>query len=544
MKNIYKILFVAAAFSPLTSCTDFLDVSPDNRTELDTPGKVAKLLVSAYATGSPAVICELSGDNFVDNNAYLPQGNFPYEDLFHEELFKWKEVKASSHQDTPYYLWETSYNAIASANHVLEAIEKMEQRNDWSESEKTQLSASKGEAYITRAYNHFVLVNVFAQAYKDENESKNDVGIPYVTKPETKVSVHYERLSVAEVYDLIEEDLKIGLPLINETTYSVPKYHFNKQAAYAFAARFYLFKRDYKEVEKWANLALGTNVSTMLRDWSDSASGISNTSIVSQRDSYFSTSKTCNFMISATNSLFWRMFYGTRYAHNGLPSEVVSWDGSGPTWNGSLPCYRGRMYVNKGQEYGSWIFKVYEYFEFTDKIAGIGYIHTLYVPFSAEETLLCRAEAYLYLSQTEGAEYKKMAIADLNAWSKSKQCTKELTASAVVDFYTPGKEGYVQEFHTPASHVVPSDLKPYLDCVLHFRRIETVFDGLRWFDIKRYGIEVVHEYDKNKTRDVLTPNDVRRAIQLPQDVISAGMEPNNRVNEKTPAGPDELVTRR
>lgn len=91
---------------------------------------------------------------------------------------------------------------------------------------------------------------------------------------------------------------------------------------------------------------------------------------------------------------------------------------------------------------------------------------------------------------------------------------------------------------------MPSDLKPYLDCVLHFRRIETVFDGLRWFDIKRYGIEVVHEYDKNKTRDVLTPNDVRRAIQLPQDVISAGMEPNNRVNEKTPAGPDELVTRR
>ena len=67
-----------------------------------------------------------------------------------------------------------------------------------------------------------------------------DRGIPYIKEPETSVNPQYSRGTVAEVYQNIAADLEEGLPLIDDNIYSRVKYHFNKKAAYAFAARFYL----------------------------------------------------------------------------------------------------------------------------------------------------------------------------------------------------------------------------------------------------------------------------------------------------------------
>ena len=76
-----------------------------------------------------------------------------------------------------------------------------------------------------------------------------------------------------------------------------------------------------------------------------------------------------------------------------------------------------------------------------------------------------------------------------------------------------------------SAFVVTPAQEPFIQCVLHFRRIETIFDGYRWFDLKRYSIEIQHAIGRSRT-ETLTFDDPRRAIQLPQEVISAGMEPN------------------
>jgi hypothetical protein len=68
---------------------------------------------------------------------------------------------------------------------------------------------------------------------------------------------------------------------------------------------------------------------------------------------------------------------------------------------------------------------------------------------------------------------------------------------------------------------------PFIHCALHFRRIETLHDGLRWQDIKRYGIEIEHVQGKDPARKLVW-NDDRRAIQLPQEVIVSGMTANPR----------------
>ena len=166
----------------------------------------------------------------------------------------------------------------------------------------------------------------------------------------------------------------------------------------------------------------------------------------------------------------------------------------------------------------------------------------LYQPFTAEETLLCRAEAKLYLGDRDGA------IQDLGYWTSSHLVTSALTmdnirskyrrtATGSTDVATPtmnaNNNDWVSELY-PAEmgfeKVLTGDDLSVLDCVLHFRRIETIHNGDRWYDIKRYGIKVRHFYRGPQEDEIhidsLTYNDPRRVLQLPNNVIEAGYPAN------------------
>lgn len=539
-RNIYSLIpLCLLCIVTICSCKD-LDEAPDNRTEIDNPDKVSKLLTSAYPVSVPAVVCELSGDNLVDNNVCVPAThNDPYA-KFHEQAYEWEDIDnySSGEDDTPYTIWESYYKGIAVANHAIEAMLKMSK----DPAHDPKLAHSWGEAHLLRAYLHFVLVNVFAEAYKDETQSALDVGIPYVSEVEKTVTVDYSnpkfRKSVAEVYRLIEKDILEGVDLIDDAKYEVPAYHFNRNAANALAARFYLYKRDYEKCVKYATDALGINPASSLRKWATMSSNTINTLLNDFNDE----TAPCNYLLQTTYSLFDRMLSACRYAINkGSTAEKVDntydilYEGGGPNWDGRLKAFDGKIFRwAAGSEYGSWLFRVYEYFEYTDKIAGIGHVHIIYQPFTAEETLLCRAEAEVYLNQPD------KAIADLGFWTASHMVDDALTQDKINKFYKgePSKNIYVSELHpTDMSPEwtydnLSDDSKRLIDCVLHFRRIETMFEGLRWFDIKRYGIKVHHAYrdphEDEIHHDYLEWNDPRRVLQIPQNVINAGYPSNNR----------------
>ena len=84
-----------------------------------------------------------------------------------------------------------------------------------------------------------------------------------------------------------------------------------------------------------------------------------------------------------------------------------------------------------------------------------------------------------------------------------------------------------KELHPQGFTVASGEQENFIQCVLHMRRIETMHDGQRWCDIKRYGIEVAHNRYGLAT-DILKVGDLRRAIQLPSDVIDAGLAANPR----------------
>lgn len=57
--QLYIPLFIATLAIVGSSCNDFLDELPDNRTELNSEQKIAKMLVSAYPEGSANELFEL-----------------------------------------------------------------------------------------------------------------------------------------------------------------------------------------------------------------------------------------------------------------------------------------------------------------------------------------------------------------------------------------------------------------------------------------------------------------------------------------------------
>ena len=545
--NFLVACLVGCGLTAFTSCADKLDEQPDSRwIKIDTPEKVGELLTSGYPSSVPAVICELMGDNLVDNNVVVPATHNDAFSLFHEEAYKWEDISSYStgDDDTPLEVWDKYYFGIATANHAIAAMQEMSD----DPAHDPRISASWGEAHLMRAYFHFILVNVFAEAYKDETQSAQDWGVPYVTTVEEVVRVDYSkpeyRKKVNEVYQLIEKDILEGIDLIDDSKYKVPAYHFNRNAAYAFAARFYLFKRDYKNCIKYADLALGSNPASSLRKWASMSANTINTLL----NAYNDEKAACNYLLLTTYSLQDRMLSACRYAINSgssaenVPStKDILYEGGGPNWSGRVPAFDGKIYRwGAGSEYGSWLFRVYEYFEYTNKIAGIGYVHIIYQPFTAEETLLCRAEAKLYEGDRNGA------IQDLGFWTASKMIDNALTQTGIDRKYagTPDKNIFLSDIHpsemSSEFKVLADEDYRVLQCILHFRRIETMFEGQRWFDIKRYGITVHHAYrgpqDDDITHDYLQWNDKRRLIQIPYNAVDAGYPANDRAMSTLDSG--------
>lgn len=515
-RNIY-ILFILIS-GILISCNDFLDTMPDDRAELNTVDKITAILVSAYPTNSPQVITEMSTDNAMDNGSL----HTPYNQE-QEDAYLWKDITTTGN-DSPNSIWNAHYRAVASANQALQAIEDM--------GDIDELQAQKGEALIARAYNHFVLANVFCLAYNPER-ADIDFGIPYSEKPETQVIVKYVRGTMNELYEKIDNDIKAGFPLIDDNLYKVPKYHFNKKAAAAFAARFYLYYQKLDEAIKYADIALGEYPGKLLNKWAEIHTLASN--FGARADRFISSSDPGNFLItpavSAAPYIFANYSLGLRYGlHKSISDGEVS---TAPGIWGSKNIYIANSMWNPPEK--SPISKTGAYFEYTDKAAGIGYLHSVPVPFTAAETLITRSEAKILKSDLDGG------VNDINLWMRANIISgsnASFSKEQLVAFYsniaympinvTNDSQRTIKKKLNPMGFTVTEgEQESLIQCILHLRRIENVHEGNRWYDIKRYGIEIAHNRDGLED-DVLLKDDPRRAIQIPQDVINAGLEANPR----------------
>ena len=533
MKNyIAYILFAGALAAGFSSCNDFLDENPDNRTTVDSEEKAIDMLVSAYASNQPWFVLELASDNVDDHG-----GTYGDWSRFYEESFSWNPP-VESNNESLIRTWSSQYLAIANANQVLDALGKMEMTD--------KLRAAKGEALICRAYAHFVLVNIFCQQY-DPNYP-DDMGIPYMEKAETELDPKYERGTVAEVYAKIEKDIEEGLPLIDDAIYSVPKYHFNRKAAYSFAARFFLYYQKWDKAAEYGSEALTNAPESQLRDYEALLEyPMNNGSTQNTAATYYiSTDLPCNYLLataySSSGTYFGGYSSGRRYNHGWLIGQTESISCTNTPFAPYEWKVRPLVY-NSGLDKTLLPHTPY-LFEYTDPVAGTGYIHTVYTLFTGDETLLTRAEAYIMQKDYPNA-LKDMNLFLSNACKSYTPLTEETVTAwtAGTEYYRPETDQNQSDMNkkgpTPKKELHPAfDLDETQEAMVHtllmLRRYETLHCGLRWFDIKRFGIEIYRrtldstDGHVSAVTDKLAVRDNRRAIQLPNDVITSGLPANPR----------------
>lgn len=475
-----KTYLLIATLIGFAGCNDFLEENPDNRVELNTIDKAAQLLTNAYS-GASYGFTEWMSDNvsFTFGTQKLVQ---------HNQAYRWEDI-IDINQDTPSFFWTSTYDAIAHANEVLAVIDELP-------GDEARRNAVKGEALLCRAYGHFMLVNLFAKHF-DEQTADDDPGIPYVREPETEFIKKYTRNTVEEVYDFIEDDLMDGLDLINDSFYANSgKYHFTRNAALAFASRFYLFKRDYNECVRYSNQLLGASPTTYVKDIP--ALLLQRINVEDYIRLYHAPTDNSNLLLLRHLSNFhvpslghWpsRPLYSQIYENNpfGLTDERQD-----PAWVAG--------------ENGLAATKFEFLFERSSLTSNVGYNYTIFLGFRGEEVLLNRAEAYVLSNRVN------LALADLQVLaSKRYRGTVDLTIQRLRNYYGSTNDRLVTLLYT-----------------LDERQKEFLHEGMRWFDIRRYGFEVSHVTEDGSTIK-LDEEDDRKVLQIPQAAIDVGgLEANPR----------------
>ncbi|MDR1783982.1 MAG: RagB/SusD family nutrient uptake outer membrane protein [Dysgonamonadaceae bacterium] len=530
MKNKYFIiiLFSLLAVCGFTSCDDYLDMAPDNRTELDSKEKIQSWLVSGYPRHAFEVMTEMASDN-VDHRVFPASLTYSYKNQ--EDCYNWDANTDQTGNDSPYDVWVSYYECIDIANRAIEAIDELGNSAD--------LQPYRGEALMIRAFCHFILVNCFSYHY-NEATSDTDLGIPYLDSPNNTLNPKFNRGTVAEVYEKIDRDLQEGLPLIDDNAYTTaPKYHFNRKASYALASRFYLYYGKWDKCIEYSNLALGTNLDKVLRNMDVFTTLVSD--VQTRCREWINPANDCNYLImsqtTSAGTVFANYSTGKLYQHSVAIALGETYRSKGP-WR-PTGYASGDWYLASGAYTSGYViyYKLPYIFEYTDPIARTGYAHSIYPAFTSDEVLLNRAEAYIIKG-----EYDK-ATDDLGKWmtghvKNGVKLTRELINNFydTLSYYTPTNPTPKKELHPLNFSITSKEQENFLHCALHFRRIETMFYGLRWFDVKRYGIKIYRRDVSYLSSvdsvvgvtDELDIDDPRRAIQIPSDVIIAGVEENPR----------------
>lgn len=483
MKRLLIYTSICLAFIS-AGCKKYLEQPPDMRAELNTPEQVSRLLGTAYPQANYMAFAEAASDNAGDKEAGTIEN-------VNTDPFQFRDVR-DDQEDSPEYYWNACYTAIAAANLAIQTC------NNAPDPEKYR--SQKGEALVARAYAHFMLVNFFSEVYDPANAATSP-GIPYVTEPENVVIKQYERKTVEYVYQMIEKDLLAGIPLLDNNRYTVPAYHFTTAAAYAFASRFYLFKRDWTKAVTYATMVFpDNNITPMLRPWNTTYKTMTYLELFGV---YAKATEPANLLLVETPSTYGRYYYNFRYAlTNALQREIFADNVTGGEWVFWYQSYTA------GEE-NPLIPKVNEFFVRSTVNAGIGTAYVMVPLFTAEEVLFNRAEAYTHLNNTSGA------IADLNTYAATRinnynAAAHTITAQKARNFYG-------------TSNLQTALLLTILD----FKRAEYVQEGMRWFDILRYRIPVTHSVMGGST-STLTGDDPRRLFQIPSSAAISGIEANPR----------------
>lgn len=259
MKKIVSLLVMSCALL-FTACDNYLDIKPTGSV---IPGSLAEyraLLTRSYkdvsAFSDRGIACFRSDEMQVRDNDY-DQGSYL-------DIESWNDVSPNAY--TAELEWAKYYNVLFIATHIIES------KGDIKEGSKEEIDQLAGEAYLLRAYVHFMLVNLYGQPYTKPG-ALDTKAIPL--KLDTDLEKVLKRNTVNEVYTSIGEDITEARKLITKTEWeSDYSYRFNTASVEALQSRVALYKGEWQAALDAAEAVLAKK--SALEDLNDEAAKLPN----------------------------------------------------------------------------------------------------------------------------------------------------------------------------------------------------------------------------------------------------------------------------
>lgn len=219
---------VILATLTMSACDNFLDITPTGKVIAETGDEYRALLTYEYkyftkdrymtTLRTDEMLMDKVKTSNTDLDAYL-------------DLWRWKDDNPSP--TTSYFSWRSYYHSVYIANYIIQNQKKIK------EATAQEISQLVGEAYMMRAYCHFLLVNLYAEPYTHCTPSQTR-GVPMLL--EADVNAIPGSSSVETVYNQILSDLDNAEQYLNVEEWELGKnYRFNTTSAQALRARTYLY---------------------------------------------------------------------------------------------------------------------------------------------------------------------------------------------------------------------------------------------------------------------------------------------------------------
>lgn len=237
----YITALALVAVLGLSSCSKFLDIQPVGKVIPTTTEDYRALMTKAYdfPLGSDRGLTEMRSD-------IARSRNQSFDLNLYGDLMKWndRDYKAGAYT----WGWAGYYTSIYYANAIIAQGERI----SGDAAERRQLL---GEAYLHRAYLHFLLVNLYGKPYTQEG-AKESKAVPL--KLDVDLEGTLSRSTVGDIYTQILADISAAKRALQSQEWAneSQRYRYTRLSALALEARVQLYRGAWDEAYKAAEEAL------------------------------------------------------------------------------------------------------------------------------------------------------------------------------------------------------------------------------------------------------------------------------------------------